>query len=69
MPWPCSPASCTNEISIVSSSGVTIGKPSRRSTCMSNLAFCSTFSTQGSVSSGDSTSIASASVTCSASTV
>ncbi len=54
---------------MVSSIGVTVEKPSRRNTCMSNLAFCSTFSTPGSLSSGDSTAIASASAICSASTV
>ena len=52
----------------MSSTGAGIGKPARGSTSMSNLAFWKTFSTAGSVSSGPSTAIAAASLSCSAET-
>ncbi len=50
---------------MVSSTGpVAAGAPARASTIRSNLAFCSTFSTEGSASSGPSAAIASSGSIC-----
>ena len=52
----------------MSSTGAGIGKPARDSIIMSNLAFWKIFSTDGSASSGPSTSIAASGLICSPST-